>query len=61
MKEKREIRNRWNGTIMHSGETNTLVELVVANKANLREANLRGANLIGRCHGTKLNLTVDTP
>jgi len=42
---KREIKNRWSGVVIYSGEVNTIAELVVQNKANLRYADLSGANL----------------
>ena len=46
MKQAREIRNRWTCAIMHSIEgINTIEELVVAKKADLRYADLRYANL----------------
>ena len=44
-KQTREIRNRWTGAVIHSGETNTIAELAVANRANLRGADLGGADL----------------
>ena len=40
-----EIKNRWTGAVIHSGEVNSIAGLATANKANLRGANLRGANL----------------
>jgi hypothetical protein len=45
-----EIKNRWNGEIMHSGEYADLRDAVVSlveKNANLRGANLRGADLRG--------------
>ena len=45
MKQLREIKNRWTGAIIHSGETNTIAELAIANKANLSGVNLSDAGL----------------
>ena len=45
-----EIKNRFNGEIIHSGDFKSMKELVVnaiSEGANLRDANLRGANLRG--------------
>ena len=47
MPKQREIKNRWSGAIIHSGDVNTIAELAVANKANLGDADLRDADLSG--------------
>lgn len=42
---KREIKTRWSGAVIHSGEVNTIAELIVQNKADLRSADLSSADL----------------
>ena len=47
---KFEIKNRWNGKVIFSLETESLklcIEAAIKSEANLREADLRGADLYG--------------
>jgi uncharacterized protein YjbI with pentapeptide repeats len=54
---KLEIKNRYDGSVIYSGEADTIRDLLVAAvkaRANLRGADLCGANLQGnRCPGRR--------